>query len=72
MRVLLIIVGIVVIALGIGAMMGKFTYQKKDQVAAIAGVSLTATHDQAIPQWAGILAIVVGSALVLGGTLKNK
>lgn len=72
MRGLLIIVGIIVIALGIASMMGKFNYEKKDQVAKIGSVSLSATHDKTVPQWAGILGIVVGGALVLGGALKKK
>ena len=72
MRGLLIIVGIVIVALGIAATMGKFNYEKKDEVAKVGGVSLSAKHDQAVPQWAGILGIVVGGALVLGGALKKK
>lgn len=72
MRALLIIVGIVVIALGIGAMMGKFSYEKKDQLVKVGSASLSASHEQAVPQWAGILGIVVGGALVLGGALKKN
>ncbi len=72
MRALLIIVGIIVIALGVATIMGEFNFEKKDEVAKVGDVSLSATHDKTVPQWAGILGIVVGGALVLGGALKNK
>ena len=71
MRILLIVVGIIVIALGIGATMGKFNYQHKSEVARVGGVSLSATQDKTVPEWAGIIGIVVGGALVLGGALKK-
>lgn len=71
MRGLLIIAGIIIIALGIGSMLGKFNYEQKDAIVKVGGVSLSTTHDKTVPQWAGILGIVVGGALVLGGALKK-
>lgn len=71
MRILLIVAGIVIAALGAATLMGKLNYEKKDEVAKIGGVSISASHDKSAPQWAGIAGLVIGGALVLGGALKK-
>ncbi|HEX7380820.1 MAG TPA: hypothetical protein VF265_01565 [Nevskiaceae bacterium] len=68
----LIAVGIIILALGIAVTSGKLNYEKKDEVAKVGGVSLSASHDQTVPQWAGIAGIVIGGGLIGAGILRRK
>jgi hypothetical protein len=71
MRAVLIILGIILLAGGIWAIFGHGSYQTTDTLVQIGSAKVTATHDKAIPQWAGIAGIVVGAVLALGGFLKK-
>jgi uncharacterized membrane protein YphA (DoxX/SURF4 family) len=72
MRAGLIVIGIILIAAGIWVIAGNASYRDTDTVAQIGSAKLTATHDKAIPQWAGIAAIVIGGLVAVGGfTRKN-
>jgi uncharacterized membrane protein YphA (DoxX/SURF4 family) len=72
MRAVLIILGIILLAGGIWAISGHGSYQATDTLMQIGSAKVTATHDKAIPQWAGIAGIVVGALLALGGFLKKS
>jgi hypothetical protein len=72
MRAVLIILGIILLAGGIWATLGHGSYQATDTLVQIGSAKVTATHDKAIPQWAGIASIVVGAVLALGGFLKKS
>jgi len=67
MRQILIIVGIALLAAGIWVVAGNGSYQDTETVVKIGSTALKATHDKAIPQWLGIVGIVVGAVLALGG-----
>jgi hypothetical protein len=51
---------------------GNASYQQTDTVAKIGSSELTATHDKAVPQWAGIAGIVVGGVLIIGGLTTGR
>lgn len=72
MRAVLIILGIILLAGGIWAIFGNGSYQTTDTLVQIGSAKVTATHDKAIPQWAGIAGVVVGAVLALGGFLKKS
>lgn len=72
MRAALIILGIVLVAAGIWIVLGNGSYQQTDTLVQIGSAKVTATHDKAIPQWAGIAGIVVGAVLALGGFLNKR
>ncbi len=72
MRYGLIIAGLIVAALGLGAVLGKFEYQKTDTVLQVGDLKANVNHDSAVPQWAGILGLVVGGGLVLAGALRKN
>ncbi|WP_329742339.1 hypothetical protein [Dyella sp. A6] len=71
MRAGLIIVGLVLLAAGLWVVLGHGSYQQTDTLVQIGSAKLTATHDKAIPHWAGIAGIVAGIVLTLGGILKK-
>ncbi len=72
MRMGFIIVGLVIVGLGIAALLGKFEYQKTDTVLKVGDLHADVTHDKAVPEWAGILALVLGGGLVLVGVTKKN
>lgn len=72
MRIGLLIVGIVLLVAGIWVVAGGGSYQDTDTVAQVGSAKLTATHDKAIPQWAGIAGIVVGGLIAIGGLSRKK
>jgi len=72
MRAGLIIVGIILLAAGLWVVFGHAAYQQTDTLVQIGSAKLTATHDKAIPTWAGVAGIVVGVLLALGGIFKKR
>jgi uncharacterized membrane protein YphA (DoxX/SURF4 family) len=73
MRTGLIIVGILFLVAGIWVTLGNGSYKQTDTVAQLGPAKIEATHNKAVPQWAGIAGIVVGGLLVVGGFVsKNR
>ncbi|MCP1373162.1 hypothetical protein [Dyella lutea] len=72
MRAGLIIVGVLLLAAGIWVTVGNGSYKKTDTVAKLGPAEITATHDQAIPQWVGIAGIVIGGVLAIGGFVSKR
>lgn len=72
MRIGLLVIGIILLIAGIWVVAGNASYQQTDTVAKIGSAELTATHDKAVPQWAGIAGIVVGGVLIIGGLTTGK
>lgn len=71
MRLGLIVAGLIIAGLGIAATMGKFQYNHTKEVVKLGDLSLKAQEQDTVPQWAGIVGIVVGGALFAGGLLKK-
>ncbi len=68
-----VIIGALLIALGIGALVYKgFSYKTEETVVQIGPLKATAEteKDVAIPMWAGIAAIVAGVAVIVMGGRK--
>jgi outer membrane murein-binding lipoprotein Lpp len=72
MRLGLIIAGVIVAALGIATLMGKFNYQKTDEIARIGDFKADMKHEVPVPQWVGIVAIVIGGVLLIGGASRKS
>lgn len=72
MRTGLIVIGVILVAAGIWVLAGGASYRDTDTVAQIGSAKLTATHDRAVPQWAGIAAIVIGGVLAIGGIARKN
>jgi uncharacterized membrane protein len=71
MRIALIVAGFIIAGLGIATTMGKFQYSENKEVVKLGDLSVKTQQEQTVPQWAGIVAIVVGGALLAGGLLKK-
>jgi hypothetical protein len=71
MRAILIVIGIVLLVGGLWAVFGHGSYTQTDTLVQLGSAKLTATHDKAIPQWAGLSGIVLGALLLLGGLVKK-
>lgn len=73
MRIGLILAGLILAGLGVGALMGKFQYTENKEVLKVGDVfSAHVQEKQPVPQWAGIAGLVVGGLLVLGGALRKR
>jgi hypothetical protein len=71
MRAILFIIGIALLVGGLWVVFGHGGYTQTDTVFQIGSAKLTATHQKAFPEWAGIAGIVVGALLTLGGIFKR-
>jgi hypothetical protein len=73
MRIGLIVAGLLIAALGVGVLMGKFQYTENKEVLKVGDVfSAHVAEKQPVPQWAGIAGLVLGGVLVLGGFLRKS
>ncbi len=72
MRAGLIIIGIILLAAGIWIVAGHAFYQDTDTLVQIGSAKITATHDKGVPQWIGIVGIVVGALLAIGGFTRKR
>ncbi len=71
MRAVLIILGIVLIGAGVWIILGNGSYKQTDTLLQVGSAKVTATHNKALPPWAGIAGIVVGGLLAIGGFVKR-
>jgi uncharacterized membrane protein YphA (DoxX/SURF4 family) len=71
MRAALIVIGLLLVAAGIWVLAGQATYQQTDTLVQVGSAKLTATHDKAVPTWAGVAGIVVGALLAIGGFVRK-
>jgi len=72
MRLLSMIVGIILLVAGIWVLAGHPTYTTTDTAAKLGSLELQATHDKAVPTWAGIAGVVVGGILLVGGFASKR
>ncbi|MGA8276586.1 MAG: hypothetical protein WB784_00085 [Rhodanobacteraceae bacterium] len=72
MRTGLIVAGIIIVALGAAAFLGKFNFNQDQQVFKVGDVSATVQKEKTVPQWVGGIGVLVGLGLiVVGATRKN-
>ncbi len=71
MRVLMI-VGVVLLGLGIASLLGLLEFSERKEVLKIGEFEASVERKRDIPQWAGIVAIVVGTALVVAGATRKR
>lgn len=72
MRAGLIIVGLILVAAGIWVVAGHAFYQQTDTLVQVGSAKLTATQNKGVPQWIGIVGIVVGALLAIGGFTRKR
>ena len=72
MRIGLIVAGLLIAAVSVGVLMGKFQYTQDKEVLKVGDLSAKVQEQQSAPQWLGIAGLVLGGVLVLGGALKKS
>ncbi len=72
MRIASMVIGIILVIFGIWVLVGHPSYEDTDTAAKVGPISVQATHDRAIPQWAGIAGVVVGGVLLIGGFATKR
>ncbi len=72
MRSGLIIIGILLVALGGAALLGKLDFTRDKEVLKIGELSATVQKEESVPQWAGGLGILVGLGLVVAGAMRKR
>jgi hypothetical protein len=72
MRIALMVIGIILLIAGIWVLAGHGSYSTTETVVSVGSHALKATHDKAIPQWAGIAGVAVGGVLTLAGLLRTR
>ena len=72
MRTFLIVIGVVIAGLGVAAVLGFLDISTQKEVISIGDFKASVEETKSIPQWAGIVAIVVGTALAVGGFARKR
>lgn len=67
-----IIAGAVIAAIGIAILLGKFSFTERESVFKAGPINVEADKQKTVPEWGGILAVVVGGALVLVGVTRKS
>lgn len=71
MRSGFILSGILLIALGAAAFMGKLDFTHDKEVVKIGGLSASVKEEKTLPQWLGVVGIAVGLALAGAGIARK-
>ena len=69
---ILVIIGVIVAGLGVAALLGVLDLSTQKEVISIGDFKASVEESRRIPQWVGIVAIVVGVGLVAGGLTKKR
>ncbi len=72
MRLVLILVGLALLVAGLWVVFGHASYRTTDTLVQLGSAKLTATHEQAFPQWLGIAGIAVGALLAAAGLFRRR
>lgn len=67
----LIIIGIVLLAAGLWITLGHGSYKETSTLVQIGSAKVTASHEKALPSWAGVAGIIAGGLLLVGGLIKR-
>ncbi|MGA9421569.1 MAG: hypothetical protein WBW61_04350 [Rhodanobacteraceae bacterium] len=72
MRTGLIVAGIIIVALGVAAFLGKFNFNQDQQVLKIGDVSATVQKEKTVPQWIGGIGVLVGLGLIVVAATRKS
>ncbi len=72
MRMGLIIVGILIAALGIGAFTGQLNFTENKEVIKLGDLSATVEKERSVPQWLGGVGVLVGLGLIAAGAMRKR
>ena len=72
MKTVLLIVGVLLLAFGVASTLGLLEFTDRKEVLKIGEFEASVERQRSLPPWAGIVAIVVGTALVVGGAMRKR
>jgi len=72
MRIVLILIGVVLLALGAAAALGKFEYRQEQEVFKLGDLSAKVQQEKVVPPWIGYLGIGAGVALLGFAALRKN
>ncbi len=72
MRSGFIIIGVLLVALGIAAFLGKLDFTRDKEVLKIGELSATVQKEESVPQWAGGVGVLVGLGLIAAGAMRKR
>ena len=71
MRTGLILAGLMLIAVGIAAFLGKLNFTQDKEVLKVGDFSATVQQQKTVPQWLGGIGVLVGVGLVVVGAVRK-
>ncbi len=71
MRIGLILAGIILVAVGIAAFMGKLNFTHDKEVMKVGDLSASVKEDKSVPEWLGGLGVLVGLGFVAAGAMRK-
>ncbi|NCT69238.1 MAG: hypothetical protein GXC76_16540 [Rhodanobacteraceae bacterium] len=71
MRTGLILAGLMLIAVGIAAFLGKLNFTQDKEVLKVGDFSATVQQQKTVPQWLGGIGVLLGVGLVVVGAVRK-
>ncbi|MEO8010003.1 MAG: hypothetical protein ABI650_00010 [Dokdonella sp.] len=68
----MIIVGILIAALGIGAFTGQLNFTENKEVIKLGDLSASVEKERSVPQWLGGIGVLVGLGLIAAGAMRKR
>ena len=72
MKLVLIVAGVLLLAFGLASTLGLLELTERREVLKIGEFEASVERERTLPPWAGIVAIVAGTALVVAGAMKKR
>ena len=72
MKPVMIVVGVLLLAFGVASTLGLLELTERREVLKIGEFEASVERQRTLPLWAGIAAIVAGTALVVAGAVKKR
>ena len=72
MKSVMLVVGVLLLGLGIASTLGLLEITDRKEVLKIGEFEASVERQRSLPPWAGVVAIVAGTALVVAGALRKR
>ena len=72
MKLVLVVAGVLLLAFGLASTLGLLELTERREVLKIGEFEASVERERTLPPWAGIVAIVAGTALVVAGAMKKR
>ena len=72
MKAVMLVAGVLLLGLGIASTLGLLEFTERKEVLKIGEFEASVERQRSLPPWAGIVAIVAGTALVVAGAMRKR